>query len=101
MLQGEGICMESLVDMIGPFSVHSTTCNKGELGMYPDPGFNLGHLGDRQILYHLSHQGSSRKCNSYLMAEKKYMIMALNIALYPEKRLKLAYGSGYGKGENL
>ena len=35
------------------------------------------------------------------MAEKKYMIMALNIVLYPEKRLKLAYGSGYGKGENL
>ena len=29
------------------------------------------------------------------------MIMALNIVLYPEKRLKLAYGSGYGKGENL
>ena len=28
MLQGEGICMESLVDMIGPVSVHSTTCNK-------------------------------------------------------------------------
>ena len=28
MLQGEGICMESLVDMIGLVSVHSTTCNK-------------------------------------------------------------------------
>ena len=28
MLQGEGICMESLVDMLGLVSVHSTTCNK-------------------------------------------------------------------------
>ena len=34
MIQGEGICMESLVDTIGPFSIYSTTCSKGEgLGM--------------------------------------------------------------------
>ena len=36
MLQGEGICMESLVDMISPFSVHSTTCNKGGLVYKPN-----------------------------------------------------------------
>ena len=29
MLQGEGICIESLAEMIGPLSVHSTTCNRG------------------------------------------------------------------------
>ena len=39
-------------------------------GDLPDPGFNPGPLRDRQILYRLSHQGSSRKCNSYSMAEK-------------------------------
>ena len=32
MLQGEGICMESLVDMISLFSVHSMTCHRGGLG---------------------------------------------------------------------
>ena len=36
MLQGEGICMESLVDMISPFSVHSTTWNKGGLVYKPN-----------------------------------------------------------------
>ena len=35
MFQGEGICIESLVEMIGPLSVHLTTCNRGGLGISP------------------------------------------------------------------
>ena len=35
MLQGEGICIESLVETIGPLYVHSTTCNRGGLGISP------------------------------------------------------------------
>ena len=27
------MCIESLVEMIGPLSVHSSTCNRGELGI--------------------------------------------------------------------
>ena len=33
MFQGGGIYVESLVDMIGLFSVHSRTCNRRGLGM--------------------------------------------------------------------
>ena len=33
MLQGEGVCIESLVETIGSLSVHLTTCSRGGLGM--------------------------------------------------------------------
>ena len=34
-MKGGGICIESLVETIGPLSVHSTTCNRGGLGISP------------------------------------------------------------------
>ena len=34
-------------------------------GIFPTQGLNLGLLHCRQILYHLSHQGSLQECSNY------------------------------------
>ena len=55
-------------------------------GMFPIQGLNLGIPHCRQILYHLSHQGSPCK----IKAAKKYSFIFLHFKVYL-KRLKIFF----------